>query len=362
VSAARPGIDGGAALGSTGLDQAAWFALRSTVVLVGAWALLGAFDALRVVLIPSAVAVIAAASLHPVAARLTPTIGRTAGALVAVGGALAGMALLVAVATWMVVDSIRGDLVPAVEQVWASAERWLEEGPLQIDRSQVDGALASAGDALARGGALGGSLISAGHVVVGLLLALVLTVFAVRDLDVGIDAVVRHRPDRERLRAALDAALGRLRRYLFAVVALGTVEGVAIGGTVALVSSPGLGVGVGALTFVAAFFPIVGATVAGAVAVLAVLAVEGLGAAIITLVVAVGVQQFDNELLAPLLYGRAMSMHPALVLVALTAGGALAGLGGAALAVPVTSAVLSARAAWREGTAPRDPPGATADG
>jgi predicted PurR-regulated permease PerM len=345
----------------TALDRAAWFSLRTTVVVVGAWVLLLAFDVLRVVVVPVAVAVLLAAALHPVARRLAPTLGRTGGALATVGGAVLLLGATVAGATWMVLGSARDELVPAIEDARDRAERWLEEGPLGIERAQVESAVSSAGDALVRDGSLAGGVVSAGQVVVGLLLALVLTIFAVRDLDLGIDAIARRRADGPRWREAIEAGLHRLRRYLLAVVVLGTVEGIVIGGTVALVASPGLGVGVGGLTFVAAFFPIVGAVAAGAVAVAAVLAVEGVTAALLTLAVAVVVQQFDNDLLAPILYGRALALHPAFVLVVLTAGGALAGLAGAALAVPVASAVLAARTSWRRTSLASDDDGDPVD-
>jgi predicted PurR-regulated permease PerM len=202
---------------------------------------------------------------------------------------------------------------------------------------------------LAAEGAVAGSVVTVGEVLAGALLAIVLTIFATRDLDRAVDLAARRHRQPERVRAACEEALGRLRSYLRAVVVLGGVEGTIIGGTVALVSSPGLGVGIGALTFVAAFFPVVGAVVAGAVAVAAVLATAGVGPALLTLAVAVAVQQLDNDLLAPYLYGRALSLHPALVLVALTGGAALAGLAGAALAVPALSAGVGASEAWRAG-------------
>jgi predicted PurR-regulated permease PerM len=51
------------------------------------------------------------------------------------------------------------------------------------------------------------------------------------------------------------------------------------------------------------------------------------------------VQQFDTDLLAPIIYGRAVRLHPVVVLVVLTAGGAVAGIAGAFAAVPITAVV-----------------------
>ena len=106
------------------------------------------------------------------------------------------------------------------------------------------------------------------------------------------------------------------------------------------------------LTFAAAFFPIVGAIVAGIVAVMVTFVSSGFTPALIILIIVVLVQQFDTDLLAPIIYGRAVRLHPVVVLVVLTAGGTVAGIAGAFVAVPIT-AVVSAVGGdlWRRRTA-----------
>ncbi|MFP5450454.1 MAG: AI-2E family transporter [Thermoleophilia bacterium] len=96
-----------------------------------------------------------------------------------------------------------------------------------------------------------------------------------------------------------------------------------------------------ALTFIASFFPIVGATVAGAAAVLVALADGGVVTALMMLAVVVGVQQTEGNVLEPVLMSRTAHLHPVVVLMALGAGGALAGLVGAFLAVPVAAAATA---------------------
>ena len=73
----------------------------------------------------------------------------------------------------------------------------------------------------------------------------------------------------------------------------------------------------------------------------------GVGAALIVAIVAVVVQQLDNELLAPLIYGRALNLHPIAILLSVVAGGALFGIVGTVLAVPVVAVVVSASVAYR---------------
>ena len=101
------------------------------------------------------------------------------------------------------------------------------------------------------------------------------------------------------------------------------------------------------VTFVAAFVPIVGAIVAGLIAVLVGLVTGGVTTAAVVAVVAIVVQQLDNDFLAPWVYGRALSLHPAAILVSVVAGGALFGfpapcrLPVVALAVNVTKELVS---------------------
>src|SRR3546814_935330 len=121
---------------------------------------------------------------------------------------------------------------------------------------------------------------------------------------------------------------------------LGLVEGAAIGITLALVGAE-LAWPVALLTFVAAFVPIAGAVLAGVVAILVALATAELGAAIVVAIVALVVQQRDNDLLAPVVYGRALQMHPLIILFAVVSGGALFGMAGTVLAVPVTAVALN---------------------
>ena len=101
-------------------------------------------------------------------------------------------------------------------------------------------------------------------------------------------------------------------------------------------------------TVLGAFIPIVGAVMAGVVAVLVALVTAGTGAAIVVAVVVLVVQQLDNDLLAPIVYGRALSLHPVAILISVVAGGALLGLTGTILAVPVVAVVFNAVREYRK--------------
>ena len=88
------------------------------------------------------------------------------------------------------------------------------------------------------------------------------------------------------------------------------------------------------LTFLGGFIPIIGAFVAGAVAVLVALVNNGLAAGVTVLVIVVVVQQIEGNVLQ----SRGLGLHAAVVLLAITAGSTLYGIAGAFLAVPVTAA------------------------
>jgi predicted PurR-regulated permease PerM len=148
--------------------------------------------------------------------------------------------------------------------------------------------------------------------------------------------------------------------YLRGSAMLGVIEGIIIGTTVWIVGGA-LAVPVAIITFFAAFVPFAGAVVAGAVAVLVTLVTAGFGEAVIVLIVAVLVQQFDNDLLAPVVFGKSLELHPLVVLGSLVAGSTLFGPFGAVLAVPVSAMVINVIAESRNDDESVDPLAASAD-
>jgi predicted PurR-regulated permease PerM len=83
--------------------------------------------------------------------------------------------------------------------------------------------------------------------------------------------------------------------------------------------------------------PIIGPIISAVPAVL-LAATAGLEPVIAALVLYTLVQQVENNLLVPKIQGDAVELHPAAVMFAIIIGGALAGLLGAILALPVTAA------------------------
>ena len=124
--------------------------------------------------------------------------------------------------------------------------------------------------------------------------------------------------------------------FIKAQAAVGLVDAVFIGIGLAVLGVP-LALPLAVLVFFGAFIPIIGAVVSGALAALVALVTNGPTTALIVIVLVLIVQQLEGNVLQPILVGRTLALHPALVILAVTAGGTLAGITGAFLAVPVVA-------------------------
>jgi predicted PurR-regulated permease PerM len=128
--------------------------------------------------------------------------------------------------------------------------------------------------------------------------------------------------------------------YVRATAAVALVDAVGIGIGLAIVGVP-LVIPLSALVFLSAFVPIIGAVLAGTVAVLITLVANGFVSALIVLAIVVGVMQLESHVLQPWLLGRAVRLHPLAVVLAIAAGLIAAGIAGALLSVPLL-AILNA--------------------
>jgi predicted PurR-regulated permease PerM len=87
--------------------------------------------------------------------------------------------------------------------------------------------------------------------------------------------------------------------------------------------------------------PIVGAFTAGAAAVLIALVSKGAGAALVVLGINLAVQQIEGNVLYPMIMRRTIELHPVATLLVVGAGGVLAGVIGALVAVPIAAVVAT---------------------
>lgn len=310
---------------------------------------------LWVVVLAVAVATLFARGMNPVAVRL-----RAAGlkpALVATVVMLGFLLLLSGVIAALVpaIASEFDELGPTIEQSIDDLEDWLvDDSPFDVSRQDVEDFREDASDRV--GSAFSSSETSivegttvAFEVISALVLSIITSFFILKDgerFGRWLTSLIpdRHRPLAERLARKGWWTLGG---YLKGAATLGVLEGTVMAVTVWLAGGT-LAVPVGVITFFAAFIPFAGAVVAGAIAVLVTLVTGGLTGAVIVLVVAILLQQLDSDLLAPVIYGKGLQLHPLVVLFALAGGSALMGPVGALFAVPVSAVAINVLAEARQ--------------
>jgi predicted PurR-regulated permease PerM len=269
------------------------------------------------------------------------------------------LAFFVALMVFVVAEVVRSspELADAAVGAFDDIVAWLRAGPFGVDSEAVQNVLdelqASVGTfigGIGSGVATGLSVV--GNLLTVLLIATFFAVFALSSGDklwaqfVSVLPEDRRRPATDAFRAAMQAAGS----WFYAATLTGLVDGLLIGFGLWLLGVP-LYVPIGALTFVMAYVPLVGATIAGVVAVLVALFSGGLTTALWTLLLVLAVQQFEGNVLSPLLLSRALNFHPLIMLILTTAAAAAFGLVGLFLAIPVTAAVTAAAIAYRRALA-----------
>lgn len=328
--------------------RVAWLAAyswRLLVIAAAALAVLWVIQLLASVLVPAVIALFLTRLLTPLnevfRRRLRPGFAAAATMLVLIAG-LVGFSFIIIPP----IADEAGTLGVTLREALDDVEDWLVES-FDISRGAIENLRSRAADEFqallteSEGGFIDGATFAA-EIVAGLFLALLLTFFLLRDgASFARWAVGRLRPDhRERAQRAAARGWYTLGAYLRGAALLGIVESIAIG-LALLIAGGSLIVPVMILTFLAAFVPIVGAITAGVVAVLVALVTGGVGSAAIVGIVAIAVQQLDNDVLAPWIYGRALRLHPVVILVSVVAGGALFGIAGTLLAVPVVAVAVN---------------------
>jgi predicted PurR-regulated permease PerM len=100
--------------------------------------------------------------------------------------------------------------------------------------------------------------------------------------------------------------------------------------------------------------PLIGATIGAILVALATLTVDFPTATIVWVVFVILYQRFENYIVQPLVYGRALDINPLVTILAVLAGASLLGILGALLAIPVAAAIQILLRDWwtRRGAAP----------
>ncbi len=273
---------------------------------------------------------------------------------------LAYLAFFVGLLGFVVVQLVRSwsVLVDAAAGGIAAAGDWLQRSRFDArDESlqRVVEQLESSAAGVVRGvGSAAGQLLDVvGNLATVLVIALFATLFALTSGDRLWQQFLTALPPRHRAPsdAAFRAGLRTAGAWFYASTATGLVDGVLIGAGLWLLGVP-LALPIGALTFLMAYVPLVGATLAGAVAVVVAAFTAGWTTALWALLLVVLVQQLEGNVLSPLLLARAMRFHPLVTLLLTTAAAAAFGLLGLFLAVPTVGVLAAAAHAWRAEVSP----------
>ncbi|WP_291521519.1 AI-2E family transporter [Branchiibius sp. NY16-3462-2] len=343
------GVDRAQIIGD-GVRWLASWGLRLIIILIATWMILEVIGRFWSAVLPVLLALIASTLLWPPTRWLRKHgFSVTWSAVTALVGGLALIIGIFAALAPSVVDQapqLSANAIKGVNQI----RNWLQGPPLNVRPDQIDDAvnaitqrLQSSGEQIASGVFSG--VATAGSVLITLVVALILTFFFVKD---GYRFLPWARQTFGRGAGAhftevLTRIYGTLGGFIRTQAIVSAVDSTFIGIGLILLGVPLVGPLV-VLTFFGGFIPIVGAFVAGTLAVLVALVTKGLTAAIIALIIIIAVQQIEGHVLQPLLQSRSMRLHPAIVLLAIAAGGDTFGIIGAFLAVPLaaTAAVI-----WR---------------
>lgn len=340
-------------LAPTGGDpwgRAATRALQLLILMALAYVALWLFARLRIVLVPAVIALMLASASWPLVGWLRRH--RVPASLAAGIAVLAGLSViggLATVVTWGIVEEwpqLRAETQEGLREL----DRAIASGALPIDAGQIDRLERGLRESLSGGGAgarLAGGAVMAGEVVAGALLTVVMLFFLLRDGPKLWAFVLRFVPEGRYPRAERigERCLSVLGAYVRGTTVIAFVDAVVIGLTLAILGVP-LALPLAVLVFLTAYVPLIGAVVSGAMASLVALVSNGVGPALIVLAVVIAVNQLEGDVLAPIVYGKTMSLHPLAILLSLTAGIALAGIIGGLLAVPFAAVAWTVATAW----------------
>ena len=329
-----------------GVDLIASWGWRLLVIGAAGWFLLRILGFFEVIVVPVAIAMLITALVVPVVAGLARLgLPRGIAALLAVVGVILVIGLLLFYAGHQVAAGA-SDLADQTVKGLDEIRRWLKSGPLHasdsqintwIDRLQNEVTKAGGTSPVSRVTEVGGVAADA---FAGLFIVLFSTYFFLAEGERIWSWVVRLTPRGARARVDSSGRVAwiSLTQFVRATVIVAAVDAIGIMVVAAILRVPFVAA-IGVLVFLGAFVPLIGATIAGTVAVLVALVDQGLVTALFMLGGVILVQQLEAHGLQPFLLGRWVSVHPLAVIIAIAAGVLVAGIPGALVAVPLAAAI-----------------------
>jgi predicted PurR-regulated permease PerM len=279
-------------------------------------------------------------------------------------GAIGGVIAVLAPQVVGQVEELAAQFSGGLQEV----QQWISGPPLNLGDEQVGSAVDSVinsvqSNAQNIAGYAVTTATTIGNLLINLVLALVLAFFFLKDGPKWTPWLAAQTGPRAapHVAALSEKAWRTLSEFIRQQALVGFVDAFFIGLGLWILGVP-LVLPLAVLTFFGAFIPIIGAFVAGAFAVLIALVSVGFTKALIVLAIVVAVQQLEGNVLQPMIQGRGLNLHAAVVILAVTAGSSLAGIIGAFLAVPVTALIAVAYRYGRDhldGLAPEVAPDGT---
>ncbi|MEU2618657.1 AI-2E family transporter [Streptomyces sp. NPDC007157] len=319
---------------------AAWCAVLLLAAGVG-WVGIRLCSELRTAVTPVLLALLGTALLGPLYRRLVTAgvqrslaAGLTCVAVVAVVGGAVYIVVAALIDTGGQITSSLKNAAKSLAQHFGAAG------------TSLDDLADNAKELLSKFGGTAASNVISGVSVVGegiamAVLALLLVFFFLRDSHLVVESIRTVAPggSADLLEAMARRAFERVEGFMRGTTVIAFIDAVCITVGLLILRVPGA-VGLGALVLVGAYIPYLGAFISGAVAVLVALADRGFVIALWALGVVLAVQVLEGHVLQPMIQSRTVQMHPAVVMVTITAGASVAGILGMLLAVPLTAAAF----------------------
>lgn len=330
-----------------GVELAAQWAWRFLVIVAAGYVIARALGFIEVVVVPVVIALLIAALTAPLVGMLQRIgIRRGFASLLVLIFVLVVVGSMLTFAGQQVANGA-SDLADQSAKGLGEIKDWLRTGPLHVSDSQINSYLdkaqkgitnwSSSGNLAGKVGAVSSTLAD---VVAGMFIVLFSTFFFLSEGDRIWAWLVRLTPRaaRERVDSSGHVAWVSLTQFIRATVIVALVDAIGIMIVAAILRVPFVAA-IGVLVFLGAFVPLIGATVAGTVAVLVALVDHGPVTALFMLGGVILVQQVEAHGLQPFLMGRWVKVHPLAVIIAIASGVLIAGVAGALVAVPLSAVV-----------------------
>ncbi|MGW7406464.1 AI-2E family transporter [Streptomyces sp. NPDC054833] len=334
--------------------EAGW---RLLVLAGTVWVLMRVISAVQLVVFAFVIALLITALLQPTVARLrrhgVPRGPATA--LSAILGFVV-MSLIGWFVTWQVMENI-DTLSSQIQHGIDDLRNWLLKSPFHVTDKQINQIAKNLREAI---GANADQITSAGlegvqvivETLTGILLVFFSTLFLLYDGERIWEWSLKLVPAAARpgVAGAGPRAWRTLTAYVRGTVLVALIDAIFIGLGIYFLDVP-MAVPLAVFIFLFSFIPLVGAVASGALAVVVALVTQGVFTAVMTLLVVLAVQQIEGHVLQPFILGRAVRVHPLAVVLSVAAGGMVAGIGGAVVAVPlvaVTNTVVGYLKAYAE--------------